>query len=259
MRFRRLSYPAAMVTIAAVYFGAAKLGLSMAPPGAEQVTLVWPPTGISLAILLIFGYRFWPGIAFGALLVNYTTPHENLLSACGISLGNTLEAVVGAWLLYRVARFDNSLERLKDVVALGVLAAGVSTMVSATVGLIVLCLSHVHQWERFGELWSNWWLGDAMGDLVMAPVLLTWLSGPRPRWQTSRFLEAAVLGAGLILVCQFVFVRPVQVGTRNFPLEYTIFPFVIWAALRFGQRGVSLVIFVTSALAIVATLQSFGP
>src|SRR5207247_3517915 len=88
MRFRRLSYLAAMVTIAAVYFGAAKLGLSMAPPGAEQVTLVWPPTGISLAILLIFGYRFWPGIAFGALLVNYTTPAEHVISACRLRLVN---------------------------------------------------------------------------------------------------------------------------------------------------------------------------
>jgi PAS domain S-box-containing protein len=93
----------------------------------------------------------------------------------------------------------------------------------------------------------------------MAPVLLTWLTGPRPRWQKSQIVEAAVLGASLILVCQFVFAGEVRAGIRSFPLEYTIFPFVIWAALRFGQRGVSLVIFVTSAIAIAATLQSSGP
>jgi PAS domain S-box-containing protein len=259
MRFPKLSYPVAIVTIAAVYFGAGKLGLSMAPPGVDQITLVWPPTGISLAVLLIFGFRFWPGIALGAFLVNLTTPNEHLLSALGLGVGNTLQAVVGAWLLCRVVHFDNSLERLKDVVGLVVLAAGASTMVSATIGVSVLCLSQFQHWERFGELWSSYWLGDAMGVLVMAPVLLTWLSGPRPRWQTNRAVEAAVLGAGLILVCQFVFVVEVQAGTRSFPLEYTIFPFVIWAALRFGQRGVSLVIFMTSALVIAATLQSFGP
>jgi two-component system CheB/CheR fusion protein len=259
MKVRWLSYPAAVLATAAVYFGAGKLGLSVAVPGVDQVTLVWPPTGIALAVLLIFGNRFWPGIALGAFLVNFTTPHESLFSAGGIATGNTLEAVLGAWLLRWAVRFDNSLERLKDVVAFIVLAAGVSTTVSATVGVTVLCLAQAHSWHRFGELWSNWWLGDAMGDLVMAPVLLTWLSGPRPRWQTSRFLEAAALGAGLILVCQFVFVAEVQAGARNFPLEYTIFPFVIWAALRFGQRGVTLVTFVTSAIAIAATLQSFGP
>jgi integral membrane sensor domain MASE1 len=171
-----------------------------------------------LAVLLIFGFRFWTGIALGALLVNLTTPHEHLLSAMGLSVGNTLQAVVGAWLLRRVVHFDNSLERLKDVVGLVVLAAGVSTMVSATIGVSVLCVSQFHRWDRFGELWSSYWLGDAMGVLVMTPVLLTWLSGPRPRWQKSRAVEAAVLGVGLILVCQLVFVVQVHTGSRNFPL-----------------------------------------
>ena len=103
MRGRSLAYWALVVAVAAVYFGAAKLGLTMALV-AEQVTAVWPPTGIALAALVLFGNRLWPGIALGAFLANLTA-HEPLASACGIALGNTLEAVLGAYLLRRFVEF----------------------------------------------------------------------------------------------------------------------------------------------------------
>src|SRR5437764_2470179 len=130
-RPRALRTAAEILLLAAVYFGAAKLGLSVASVAA-QVTLVWPPTGIALAAVLLFGYRVWPGIALGALLAN-ALANEPRPVACGIALGNTLEALAGAWLLHRFVRFRNSLERLNDVLGLVFLAAGVSTMVSATV------------------------------------------------------------------------------------------------------------------------------
>src|SRR5262249_9759897 len=117
-------YLVQVALLAAVYFGAAKLGLTMAFV-AEQVTAVWPPTGIALAALLLFGYRLWPGIALGAFLAN-ATAHEPLATAAGIALGNTLEALVGAWLLRRLVKFDPALRRVKDVLSLVVLAAGVS-------------------------------------------------------------------------------------------------------------------------------------
>src|SRR6516164_9524232 len=94
------SYPVQLALLAAVYFGAAKLGLTMAFV-AEQVTAVWPPTGISLAALLFFGYRLWPGIALGAFLVN-ATANEPVGVAAGIAVGNTLEALVGVWMLRRL-------------------------------------------------------------------------------------------------------------------------------------------------------------
>src|SRR5262249_43538688 len=148
---------AQMTAIAVVYFGAAKLGLSMAF-AAEQVTAVWPPTGIALAATLLFGYRMWPGIALGAFLANITTPNESILTAGGIAVGNTLEALVGAWLLHRV-EFRPSLRRLKDVLGLLVLAAMLSTAVSATIGVTVLCLRGVQPWSAFRSLWWVWWLG----------------------------------------------------------------------------------------------------
>ena len=115
--------------LAAVYFGAAKLGLTMAFV-AEQVTAVWPPTGVALAALLVLGYWSWPGIALGAFLAN-ATANEPLGTAAGIAVGNTLEALLGAWLLRQVG-FDLALGRVKDVLGLVVLAAGTTTMVSAT-------------------------------------------------------------------------------------------------------------------------------
>lgn len=133
--------------LAAVYFGVAKFGLSMAVT-AEQVSTVWPPTGVALAAILVFGYRVWPGIWLGAFLAN-ATANEPISVACGIAVGNTLEAMIGVWLLGRVA-FDKSLERLKDVLGLILIAAGLSTTVSAAIGVICLCLGGVHSWSEFG-------------------------------------------------------------------------------------------------------------
>src|SRR5262245_44494042 len=171
MASRPWLYFVGLVAVAACYFGAAKLGLSLAFL-AEQVSVVWPPSGIALAVLLIFGYQFWPGIVLGAFLANWSTStHEPPLVAFGIAIGNTLEAVVGAWLLRQYAGFSNPLDRLRDVLALIGLAAGLSTTVSATIGVTSLCLGGVQSWNDFAPLWWLWWLGDATGDLIVAPAV----------------------------------------------------------------------------------------
>jgi len=258
MRGRSLAYWALVAAVAAVYFGAAKLGLTMALV-AEQVTAVWPPTGIALAALVLFGNRLWPGIALGAFLANLTA-HEPLASACGIALGNTLEAVLGAYLLRRFVEFRPSLARIKDVFGLIGLAAGLSPIVSATIGVTSLCLGGVQPWDRYGSIWWVWWQGDAMGDLVTAPVLLTCLTKARIGVQTAgRAAEAAALFATLIIVTQIVFAGRLAEGISDYPLEYTVFPFAVWAALRFGPPGTTLVSFVASGIAIWGTIHGFGP
>src|SRR3954466_5644197 len=160
--------------LAAVYFGAAKFGLALAVV-AEQVTVVWPPSGISLAAVVVFGPRVWPGIALGAFLANATTSAP-MAAALGITVGNTLEALCGAWLLRRFVHFNPALHRLKDVLSLTFLAAGLSTMVSATIGVACLCLANVQPWASYAHLWWVWWLGDAASDLVVAPLSLTLLT-----------------------------------------------------------------------------------
>src|SRR5439155_4947558 len=134
------------------------------------VSSAWPPAGLALAALLLLGVRYWPGIAIGAFLVN-ASAGVPLAGAAGIGVGNTLEAVVGALLLQRVARFRPSLERLRDVLALALLAAPLATTLSATVGVTSLWLSGAVPSTSAGPLWLVWWSGDAIGVLVVAPVL----------------------------------------------------------------------------------------
>ena len=253
---RRWSYVLRVAAIAAVYFASAKLGFTLAQV-AEQVTMVWPPTGLSLAAVLILGYRIWPGVLAGALLANVTT-NVPAAAALPIAVGNTLEALAGAWLLRRIVGFDIGLERIRDVLGLVVLAAGVSTIVSASIGTTTLCLAGLQPWSAFRPIWWDWWLGDAMGALLVAPALLTWSAWRRIRWPARRALEAAAAFAGLVLVASGVFGGGLAVASDH-PLEYTIFPLLIGVALRFGQPGTALAILVASTVAISGTVAELGP
>lgn len=252
----RLSWPVRTLALAFIYFAGAKLGLSMAVV-APQVTTVWPPTGIALAAILLLGLRAWPGIALGAFLANVTA-NEPVATAAGIAAGNTLEAVAGSWLLRR-AGFEPSLKRLSDVLTLVWWGALVSTAVSATIGVSSLCLGGMQRWSAFGALWSTWWIGDVMGDLIVAPLLLVWASPPRSHWTTRGIAEAAGLVGGLVGLTLVVFAGELGTAVARYPLQYTVFPFIIWAGLRFGQRGTTTVAFVASALAIWSTFNGFGP
>jgi PAS domain S-box-containing protein len=258
MRPRHALYLAQVGGLALVYLGAAKLGLAMAFL-AEQVTPVWPPTGIALAALLLRGPRLWPGVALGAFLANLTTPHETALTACGIAAGNTLEAVVGAGLLHCLVGPRPLFGRLKDVVGFVVLAALLSTAVCATAGVASLCWGGVHPWSAFGSLWKVWWLGDVMGNLVVAPLLLTWAGRPPGLVSWRRIAEGGTLLLALTAVCLIVFDGQLAAVTTHHPLEYTVFPFVIWAALRFGPPLTTLATFLACGIAVAGTRSGFGP
>jgi signal transduction histidine kinase/integral membrane sensor domain MASE1 len=245
-----------IAAITAVYFVAARLGFSLAFM-AEQVTTVWPPAGIALAAVLIFGYRVWPGILAGALLANLTAS-ETVPVAAVIAVGNTLEALAGAWLLRRLVGFERPLERIRDVLGLVGLAAVASTMLSATIGVTTLCAAGIQPWSAFRALWLDWWLGDALGDLLVAPALLTWPGWRRIRWPARRRMEAAAALACLLLVTAGIFGGGVAAAAHH-PLEYTIFPVLTWVALRFGQPGTAVSILAASTLAISGTVSGLGP
>ena len=238
--------------VSVAYVLAAWLGFRFAVV-AEQVTTVWAPSGIGLAALLILGPRFWPALSLGALLANAGTGAP-LWTAVLIAAGNTLEAVVGAWALRRLPRFDRRLGRIRSVSAFGV-AALMAPVVSATIGVGTLCTSGVQPWERFGDLWRSWWLGDAIGILVVAPVLLT-IDG---LWTRRRMAEAAALATTATLATELVFGKLLGRGDAHHPLEYVVFPFVIAAAMRGGQPMATLVVLVASVVTIVNTAGGAGP
>ena len=252
----------AVVTIAAtaaIYVAAAKFGFTMAFT-AEQVTLVWPPTGLALAALVLYGpssRRLVAGIFFGAFLANVTANETPAVAVC-IAAGNTLEAMAGAYLIRRFTGLRASLEKLPHALGLVVLGALVSTTISATIGVASLCAGGVQPWAAYGPLWWTWWLGDAAGALLIAPVVLTFGAWARLRRQ-RRVAEATALLIGLLSISVLVFAGPFTGNPRHYPLEYTVFPFLIWAAIRFGVAGAAMANLVVSAIAVSGTLHGFGP
>src|SRR5437870_578194 len=197
---RPILYPLLLLAVCAVYFGSARLGLSLAFLHAN-VSPVWPPTGVAIAALWLFGYRIAPAIAVGALLANLATD-VSLITASGIAVGNTLEAVTALFMLRRfVGR--SPFYRTPDILKF-VLVAAISTIVSATIGNLSLCLGGA-SWDNFGALWLTWWLGDGGGALVVAPLLVTWLDRPAERWSLKRLAEALLLLASASSVAAIIF------------------------------------------------------
>jgi signal transduction histidine kinase len=263
LRYREaLRALALSLALAALYAVVARLALAL-DAVSGFATLVWPPTGISLAAILMLGYRVWPGVALGAFAANVWAGAPPGV-ALGIATGNAGEALLGALLLRQVASFRPSLGRLRDVLALMSLAAAGSTLVSASVGVASLWLGGVVAWPRAGETWAAWWVGDLMGDLVMGPLLLTFFSPELP-WRDpsarrlARVAEAVSLGLALLLTSGFLFAmrRPARLAFLWHP--HAIFPLLIWAALSFGVRGASAAVFFVVAVAIAGAATGGGP
>ena len=160
-----------LVPLTIAYFFAGKFGLSLAFVNASA-SAVWPPTGIAFAAFLVLGHRVWPAVLVGAFLVNITTA-GSIATSIGIASGNTLEGLLGAYLVRRFANGRRVFARASDVFKFTVLGALLSTTVSATIGTTTLSLGGYAAWSDYGSIWFTWWLGDGVGDLVVAPVLVT--------------------------------------------------------------------------------------
>jgi diguanylate cyclase (GGDEF)-like protein len=223
-----------------------------------SATAVWPPTGISLAALLVLGYDVWPGVFLGAFLVNVTTA-GSIATSIGIATGNTLEAVAGCYLVNRFAHGSKAFDRAQDIFRFAVLAGLVSTTISATLGVTSLGLGGLASWSEYLPIWSTWWLGDAGGALVITPLLVLWTRDPHLRWSWAQLIEAVVFVAAIFLIGQTVFGGFFPSSIRNYPLEFLCIPFLIWASFRFGPREVATTVLVISGIAISGTLTGFGP
>ena len=244
------------MALTVAYVIAARLGFRLAFV-AEQVTTVWAPTGIAQAALLLWGRSLWPAVWLGAFVANAGTDAP-LWVAAGIAAGNTLEALVAAWILRRRPAFDPALRRISDVLAFIVVGALLTTAISATIGVTMLCSGGIQPWPRYAQLWSDWWLGDALGALVFAPVLLT-LVRRTAAWRRRDWTEAWLLVAGAALTTQVLFSPVFAPTVGGHPLEYILFSFVVVAAVRLGQPATSLVVLAASAVTIWNTVRGAGP
>jgi PAS domain S-box-containing protein len=224
-----------MAVLFVAYVTGAKLGIETSVAHGV-ITPVWAPTGIALAALVLYGPRLWPAVALGAFVANATSGLD-LLDAAFISVGNTLEAVVGSLLLRRVG-FRPELDRVRDVFSLIVYGALASTAIAATNGVTVLWLSG--ELERsYSSEWLLWWIGDAMGNLIVAPLMFVLSTRPWRQLDARARLEGLAVLAALVAISATVFLG----GGWRYP--HLLFPVLIWATLRFQQFGA-----VTSSLVV---------
>jgi diguanylate cyclase (GGDEF)-like protein/PAS domain S-box-containing protein len=236
-----------ILLVTLIYVVSGKLGLRFAflHPSA---TPVWPPAGIMLALLLLWGYELWPGILLGAFLVNLTTTGHVLISL-GIAAGHTLENVLGAYGVNRFARGTKAFEKPQDIFKFALLAGFASPLVSATIGVTSLSVGGLAPWHQLGWIWLTWWLGDMSGVLILAPFLLLWSVPYQRRWSWAQLPELGLLTSALIVGSWVVY---------RYPLDYLCIPLVVWAAFRFGEREAASATLLISGIAIWGTLHGYG-
>ena len=240
---------AAWTLLAAAYTLAGRLGLALALVN-PSASAVWPPTGIALAAVLVLGRSAWPGIFAGAFVINTLTAGSTVTSLL-IASGNTLEALTAAYLIERFAgglhAFDSSRTILRFV-----LASLAGALVSATTGVITICAFGFAGWAEFGSIWTTWWLGDAGGAIVLAPVILLWRLKPRFDWPRERVLELALLSLTAAAAGWVVFVA------ASYPLSFLAIPVCVWAGYRFGQREAATVTCAMSLVAVWGSARGLG-
>jgi diguanylate cyclase (GGDEF)-like protein/PAS domain S-box-containing protein len=242
------------ILVPASYIAAGKLGLALAFVHTSA-TAVWPPTGIALAAFLLFGRRLWPAILAAAFVVNYTTA-GSVLTCLGIAAGNTLEGVLGSWLVDRWAGGRNAFERPRSVFRFA-LAAGLAASVSATLGVASLLLGGLAAWDGARFVWWTWWLGDVGGALILAPLLILWAIDPRPALEPGRRREQLAAVAATVLTGAAIFGGLLPV--RGYPVEFVALPPLLWASFRFAPREAASATALMSAIAVFGALQGYGP
>ncbi|MEG3957071.1 MASE1 domain-containing protein [Microcoleus sp. herbarium2] len=243
--------------IALTYYWASQFAISTLNL-SSAIYPMWPAAGIAQAALLVFGRQLWPGIAIGGFLFSMSVPPANIATALISAAARTLQAWTGTYLLQRT-NFSAGLDRLKDVLAIVGLAVLGSTLINSTIGSIVVCLTDLSSCGNLGRIWGSWWVGDAMGILLVAPLLLTWQQLPTVSSPRKKIAERAIWLLLLLAVGWLVFCSRTRAAYARYPLEYLPFPLVVWAAFRFGQRYTALSNFVLCGFAIWGIARGSGP
>ena len=247
-----------VVILTAFYFVGGILGKEGTFLSGSAV-LVWPPSGIALAAILLFGYRFWPGVALGAVLFSFMNGLPFGFFTFGTAVGNTVGAIVCAYLLHRLMDFRLSLDRTRDVTGFIGLACFLGTSVNAAFNVLGLMYAGTVTYDQFFPKLVEWWVPNALAGLVVAPFILSWATPSGIKWDKWAIFEGVICTGGLIIGTLLSFHTWFVYGIENYPLAYLPFPFLVWGALRFGQRGATTGTVLVSALAIYALLQHRGP
>jgi len=235
------------------YITAGRLGLLLAFAN-ENASPVWPPTGLAIAALLLVGLRAWPAVALGAFIVNLTNT-GSIPASLLIAVGNTLEAVAGAWLVNRFARGRSAFDSTADVLRFVIIAAGAAS-IAASIGTATVTIASLGTRTDPAAVWLTWWLGDTVGAIVVAPIVVLWDRRPLLADVARQIPELVVLLATLSLAAFAVF-SPWPPGRPDFPV--LLIPVLLWSAFRFGAWFTALCSAMVAVVAIYGTLRGWGP
>ena len=240
-----------------IYFLTAKLGLSFYALHGFATTL-WPLSGIALAFLIIYGYSLWPGITIAAFAINLMTGSSPFV-ALGIAIGNTLEALLATYLLCKYVNLYRCFERLPDTLRFIGIVTIVGATTSATIGVTSIWLGDVIDLYQAPATWFAWWIGNSVSALIMTPFLLTCLIPTRP-WNKDSlgWLEIIAGYSFLIISNLIIFWYPIVQLKTSLVLYLILFP-LIWSGIRFGSRGMTSSILITSIIAVWSTIYGRGP
>jgi integral membrane sensor domain MASE1 len=240
--------------LAVLYIASASAGLSLAHT-TRQITEVWPASGLALVAILVLGYRYWPSILVGAFVANAFAT-EPVMVAIAIAIGNTLEALAGAWIMRRLGQAKCTMDTPQAVGVLGLAAAG-SALLAATIGSLSLAVGGVIAWSEWASNWLIWWSGDVMGMLLFAPLLFVLLDPSVYSKVLRRPVEAGIVLATLLAASTWLLTAPS--GPFVDLHFYLLFPFLVWAAVRFTRLGVITCTTLIAAVGIWAIASGLGP
>ena len=251
LRLPSLRYAAGVLALAGAYYGAAKVGQTLRY--TASVAAIWPPAGLGIAALYLWGLRWWPGVLLGEIVVNAHLLVEDTIplgSLLGQQTGNMAEIIVGALLLRRLIGPNAAMDRVEQFGPM-LLALGTATAISATVGTVSMLAGGVIDAADATTFWRTWWLGDTSGGLVVLPLMLAWAQHPSAAWRRVATWAGAAVIAGVLALSVAVF-------STDEPIRYAVFPALIWAAFRLGPPGATLSIAITAGVAIGVTAHEGG-
>jgi two-component sensor histidine kinase len=245
-----------LILIAAAYFIVASLGLQLASIN-PSATPIWPPTGVAIAAVLLWGYRVVPAIFIAAFLVNQLTA-GSILSSFGIAFGNTLEAATAVYLVRRWADGERIFDTPNGVVRFAQICFA-ATMISATIGVGSLLLAGYAETDSAATVWLTWWLGDLAGALVITPVVVLWARSGRISLSQSELARTGLTYLVAIAIGVIAFSPLIPQSPIRDPLGFLVILPLLWAALRRGPRDTATVAMILAGFAIWGTMISSGP
>lgn len=234
----------------------AKISLDHFSLYSGNVSVIWPSSGMALAVLIIAGKKYWPGVFIGSMLSGLLVGDAATVSA-SIAMGNTLEAVFGCWLLSNSKKFNSKLQRPLDFAMLS-LAGSVCALVSAIIGISTLWIAGIVPQSAVGQALLNWWQGDTLGIILLSPFILIWKTLPSNWLSRDRLIEAGLCFGLLLLFGQVVFLGWFENSLGLVARGFWIFLFISWAAIRFGNHGVTLIIAITGIQSLLGVVQGTG-